>query len=84
MIRFNPDAQKFEPYAPAWECTIVPDVDDTTERQKTEIHCAYCGKTIKFGDSWMSHYIQPDDHPDLSHMPSYAVCSDCIKKEMGE
>ena len=94
MIRFNPKTQKFEPYAPTWDCTIVPDVEDVDERTalstpreasaKAEVHCAYCGKTIRFGDSWMSHFIQPDDHPDLNHMPSYAVCSDCIKKEMGE
>lgn len=84
MKKWNPKLDKFEPYNTEWACTMVPDVESITERVDTVIQCAYCGKKIKFGDSIMSHFIQPDDAKDINNVPSYAMCRDCAKAEIEE
>lgn len=72
---------RFKQYTPNWECTVLPNGEDFNTRTNALVKCAYCGKEIKFRESVMSHFIQPDDADNTRNSPSYAICMECAKKE---
>ena len=79
MKKYNPIQKQFEEYTVPddWNVQIIP------ENLSDSCNCAECGKLI---DSWsnsiMSHLIQPDDASAPRQEPSYAICRDCMNKEL--
>lgn len=78
MKKYNPQIKQFEAYEVSedWNVQIVPDDKDAS------CNCASCGAEISsWRNSYMSHFIQPDDG-DYKSEPSYAICKDCMDKEL--